>query len=204
MTRPPPRARRLRGETRGATVIEFAIVAPVLCLFLVGAFDTAHTLYARASLQGIMQKAARDASLETATGSDVDTAIDNKVRAQVAALANNATFVFNRRSYRTFSQAASPAESFTDTNGNGKCDAGEPYVDVNNNKVWDTDVGVLGQGGAKDRTLYTVTVTYPRMFPLWKFIGVPNITTLTAKTILENQPYSDQSSDGTPTVRNCT
>ncbi|MEG3178490.1 TadE/TadG family type IV pilus assembly protein [Sphingomonas sp. RB3P16] len=204
MTRAPASDRRLRDDNRGATVIEFAIVAPVLCLLLVAGFDTAHTLYARAALQGVIQKTARDASLETGTSATAATALDNKVRAQVSALANNATITFTRRYYRTFSlAAAATAESYTDTNGNHTCDAGEPYIDANNNTVWDSDGGDSGQGGAKDRTLYTVKVSYPRMFPLWKFIGVASTTTLTAKTILQNQPYSDQNSYAAATQRNC-
>lgn len=196
--------RRLCHDRRGAAAIEFAVVAPVMCLLLVGGFDTAHTLYARAALQGIVQKTARDASLETGTDDAIATALDNKVKVQVLQLSNQATFVITRRFYRTFSlAAAAKAETFTDTNKNGTCDAGEPYVDANNNTVWDADGGDSGQGGAKDRTLYTVKVTYPRMFPLWRFIGGSSTTTLTASTILQNQPYSDQASYAAATVRNC-
>ncbi len=190
-------------DQRGATIIEFAIVAPVLSLMLVGAFDVAHTLYMRATLQGIVQKIARDATLESADDA-AQTALDNKVTAQVRALANNSTITFTRRYYRTFSDAsAAQAEAWTDTNHDGKCDAGEPYQDDNNNGVWDADGGDSGEGGAKDRAVYTVTVTYPRFFPLYKLIGGSNTTEITATTILENQPYSDQNSYGTPTVRNC-
>ncbi|WP_457352818.1 TadE/TadG family type IV pilus assembly protein [Sphingomonas sp. UYP23] len=185
-------------------MIEFAIVAPVMCLLIIGGFDIAHTLYTRAILQGIVQKVARDASLETGTDAQVSAALDARVTAQVSALTRNPQIVFKRRFYRTFSlAAAAKAESFTDTNKNGTCDAGEPYVDANNNSIWDADGGDAGQGGAKDRTLYTVSVTYPRMFPLWRFLGTSSTTTLVATTILQNQPYSDQASYATATVRNC-
>ncbi|MES2044334.1 MAG: TadE family protein [Pseudomonadota bacterium] len=190
-------------DKRGATIVEFAIVAPVLGLMLVGAFDVAHSLYMRATLQGIVQKTARDATLESAD-SAAQTALDNKVKAQVRALANNSTIVITRRFYRTFSKAAAAqAEAFTDTNHDGRCDNGEPYQDDNNNNTWDSDGGDNGEGGAKDRAVYTVTVTYPRFFPLYKFIGGATTTKIAATTILENQPYSDQNSYGTPTVRNC-
>lgn len=191
-------------DKRGATVIEFAIVAPVLSLMLVGAFDVAHTLYMRATLQGIVQKTARDATLESADDT-AQTALDNKVKAQVRALANNSTIVITRRYYRTFSKAsAAQAEAYTDTNHDGTCDANEPYQDDNNNGTWDADGGDSGEGGAKDRAVYTVTVTYPRFFPLYKFIGGATTTKIAATTILENQPYSDQNSYSASTVRNCT
>ena len=63
---------------------------------------------------------------------------------------------------------------------------------------------ISSKGGAKDRTLYTVVITYPRFFPLWRFIGASSTTKLTASTILENQPYSDQNSYGAATVGHCT
>lgn len=194
----------LRLDRRGSTIVEFAIIAPVMGLLLLGAFDTAHSLYMRSVLQGIVQKVARDSALESGTVADQQTALDNKVRASVSAIANNATITFTRRFYRTFSDAAAAApEAYTDTNHNGTCDQGEPYQDENNNNAWDRDGGDAGQGTAKDRTVYTVSVSYPRFFPLYKIIGGSNTTRISAATVLENQPYGDQGSYGTAVVRNC-
>lgn len=194
----------LSADERGSTIIEFAIVAPVICLLLLGGFDTAHSLYMRAVLQGVMQKTARDSALESGTDPVQQAALDAKVRGQVSAIANNATITFTRRYYKTFSKAAAAqAESYTDTNANGRCDNGEPFQDNNNNGVWDKDGGDAGQGGAKDRTLYTVSLSYPRFFPLWKIIGGSNVTKISAATVLENQPYTDQSSYAAPTVGHC-
>lgn len=194
----------LSRDERGVTIVEFALVAPVLCLVLLGAFDISHTLYTRAALQGIVQKTARDSTLESSSVAAQQTALDNKVKDQVRALANNATIDITRRYYRTFSEAAAArAEVFTDTNSNGVCDAGEPYEDANRNNVWDKDGGDDGQGGAKDTTLYTVTMSYPRFFPIYNLVGGSNTTKLTASTVLRNQPYSDQASYGAAQVRNC-
>lgn len=194
----------LARDESGVTVVEFAMVAPVLGLVLLGAFDIAHTLYARAALQGIVQKAARDSTLETSADTTVQATLDNKVKNQVRALSNNATITVTRRYYRTFTDAAvARAEAWTDTNANGTCDSGEPYEDANNNSNWDKDGGNEGQGGAKDATLYTVTMTYPRFFPIYRMVGGSNTTKLTASTVLRNQPYSDQNSYAAPQVRNC-
>ena len=191
-------------DERGATLIEFAIIAPVMGLLLLGAFDTAHSLYMRSVLQGIIQKVARDSALESGTVEARQTLLDNKVRASVRAIANNATITFTRRFYRTFNDAASArAESWTDTNTNGRCDQGEPYEDQNRNGTWDADGGDAGQGTAKDRTLYTVSVSYPRFFPLYRVIGGSNVTRIKAATVLQNQPYGDQGSYAAPIVRNC-
>lgn len=190
-------------DTRGVTVIEFAFVAPVLCMLLVCAFDLGHTLYMQTVLQGIVQKAARDSTLEDADAAKL-TEIDGKVTDQIHALNNTVTPIFTRRYYRTFSSAAAAqAEPWTDTNGDGTCDDGEPYEDSNNNNSWDKDGGDQGQGGAKDRTVYTVTVNYPHVFPVNGFIGGSPYVKLSATTVLENQPYSDQGTYAAPTVRNC-
>lgn len=197
-------AKRLCRDERGATIIEFAMVAPVMCMMLMAGFDISHTLYTRSTLQGVVQKTARDATLEEGGDSDTQAALDAKVTAQVKAMHNNADIVITRRFYRTFAEAAAQrAETFTDTNSNGKCDAGEPYQDENNNSVWDVDGGNAGQGGAKDATLYTVKVSYQRIMPIWKIIGGSNTAVVTASTILKNQPFGDQGSYAAPTVRNC-
>jgi len=199
------RPRDLGRDQRGATLVEFAIVAPVLCVMLLGAFDMAHTLYTRSVLEGTLQKAARDASLELGTDADVRAVIDQKVRDQVTPLVGDAAIVFSRRFYRTFSDAAAArAENWTDSDANGTCDNGEPYDDENYNDVWDADGGNDGQGGAKDATLYTVRVSYPRFFPINGLIGGSNTTRLSASTVLRNQPYGDQGSYEAPQVRNCT
>ena len=112
------------------------------------------------------------------------------------------TITFSRKYYRSFSNAAAARfEPWTDTNGNGTCNGGEPYQDNNNNGSWDATGGNTGQGGAKDAVLYTVTVSYPRFFPIYRMVGGSNTTVLTASTVLRNQPYGDQA---VPTVRNCT
>lgn len=194
----------LARDEAGATIIEFAMVAPVLGLVLLGAFDVAHTLYTRAVLQGLVQKTARDSALESGSGATAQTTLDNKVKAQAKAMANNAEVTITRRFYRTFTDAAAArAETWTDTNDNGTCDGSEPYEDANRNNVWDADGGDAGQGGAKDATVYTVTVSYPRMFPFYNLIGGSRTTKVTASTVLRNQPYADQGSYAAMVVRNC-
>ena len=207
MIRAVHRFRALARHERGATVVEFAIVAPVMGFLLLAAFDVAHTLYMRAALQGVVQKAARDLTLESGLSSATQTALDDKVRTQVKALANNGTVTITRQWYRKYEHVvASQFEPWTDTNNNGTCDGpsggtpGEPYEDTNNNNRWDASGGNLSQGGAKDAVLYTATVSYPRFFPIYNVIGGSRTTKVTASTVLRNQPYGDQ---GEPTVRNC-
>lgn len=210
----PSRFRRLRRLPRadgGMAVTEFGLIAPVLFVMLFGAFDISHTLYMKSVLEGAVQKASRDATLQTAAGNDdsVRNAIDQAVRDQLTPLNRTATITFDRRFYRTFSDAsAAEAEEFTDSASgiyaDGICNNNETFIDVNNNGEFDADGGdSINRAGARDNVVYTVTVEYPRLFPLHMFIDVPADTRLSATTVLANQPYGDQDSYDTPTEGHC-
>lgn len=185
------RLRRLFEERQGAAAVEFALISPVMVLVLMGLFDMGYTLYAGVMLQGALQEAARNSTVEGAAQAltTIDTAVENEVLRVVP----NADLVFTRKSYSNFSDVGL-AEDYTDTNGNGACDAGEPYEDANGNGAWDQDRGANGLGGARDAVLYTVTMTYRRPFPMASLIGLPENVTNEATTVLRNQPYDLQKS----------
>lgn len=180
---------RLRHDRRGATIIEFAIIMPVMALLMMGLGDLVYQVYAQSVLNGAVQKAARDSGIEG--GSTNSVAIDGVVQKMVRTIAPAATFVSSRKSYDTFS-AISP-EAFTDSNGNGVRDVGECFTDENGNGTWDADPGITGQGGASAVSLYTMTATYPRLFPVARLFGWSASQTISATTLLKNQPYATQS-----------
>ncbi|MGX7895195.1 TadE/TadG family type IV pilus assembly protein [Tsuneonella sp. HG222] len=190
--------RRLRTDECGATVVEFALLAPVLVVSLLGLFDMGYNTYTSSVLQGAIAKAARNSAIE---GAD-HTALDSKVEAAVKNIAGNATVTFERKAYSNFSDVRSP-EDFSDLNGNGACDAGEPFEDVNGNNSWDMDRGRSGGGGARDAVLYTVRVSYPRAFPIGALIGLSETHQTQSSAVLRNQPYADQNVSA-PTLGNCT
>lgn len=177
----------LRHDARGASLIEFAILLPVLMALLMGLMDIAYQAYIQAVLEGAVQKAGRDATIEAA---DTGT-IDARVVTSVRRVAGNATVTPSRLSYASFGTIK--PESFTDTNGNSRYDAGECFTDINGNGRWDSDPGIAGQGNASDVTVYKVTVSYLRLFPVAGLIGWSNQVTLSASTRFKNQPYSTQS-----------
>ncbi len=186
----------LRKNEAGAALVEFAFVAPVLILLIMGMLDIGHRIYATAILQGSVQKAARDASLDD--GAANASAIDDRVKELMLPVLQEepiSSFAFDRRNYSSFSDVAQP-EDFTDSNNDGTCNNGEPYDDSNGNDSWDADKGIAGQGNAKDAVLYTVTVTYPRLFPMAEMIGLPQNEVIEASTVLRNQPFGAQSARG--------
>jgi Flp pilus assembly protein TadG len=51
---------RLAREQHGAAALEFAMVAPALCLTIMGIFDLGYNVYAATMVQGAIQHAARE------------------------------------------------------------------------------------------------------------------------------------------------
>ena len=188
---------RLARDRRGVTVVEFAIVAPVMLALIMGLGDLLYQAYAQSLLDGAIQKAGRDSAIQG--GATNAGTLDAAVLAAVKQIAPSATYTATRKSYYTF--ASIKPEDFTDTNGDGRCDNGEVFTDINGNNTWDVDPGTTGQGGANDVTVYTVKVTYPRLFPTPGLLGFPPTQTLTASTLLKNQPYATQTVVTAKTVK---
>jgi Flp pilus assembly protein TadG len=176
-------------DERGVTAVEFAIIAPALLMVLLGVFDTAYNLYTASVLNGAAQKAARASTIEGAEAKGL--AIDGKVVAAVHNVMPEADVTFDRRAYRDYSDIHRP-EDYTDVDSDGACDDNEPFEDINGNGVWDADRGTDTMGGARDAVLYTVTVSYPRVFPLMHLLGLPETVTSRSQTVLRNQPYGTQ------------
>lgn len=161
------RARLLAACHQGTTLVEFGFVAPILMLMLVGILDLGYAAYVKAQLHGVVQKAARDSTLQTGTSAAAAAALDAGVVARIQQFGSNISApTFKRRYFRNYiAAAAKQHEPFNDTDRNGRCDNGESYTDTNWNSRWDPDGGDAGGGGAQDRAVYTVTVTYPPAAP---------------------------------------
>ncbi|BDW82685.1 hypothetical protein MACH24_21230 [Erythrobacter sp. Dej080120_24] len=190
---------RLLRDEEGATLTEFGFVAPILILLIMGIFDMAHSQYTSALMNGAMQDAARDLTLETAGSQQSN--IDQRVIAAVSDVTPaTATVTLEKLSHFDFSDIGE-AEEFADDNGDGVCNDNEVFVDVNENGQWDADRGQTGIGGARDAVLYTAVVTYPRLFPMYGLAGMPQDVTLRASTVLRNQPFDEQ--DRSTSTGNC-
>lgn len=192
MTRRHALIRGLRGNARGVALVEFALTAPVFLLLLMGIFDYCWQMYAQQVLQGAVSKAGRDATLEFYANSQK--ALDDRVRAQVLNVFKDAEVTFTRKAYDRFDQVGTE-ERYTDEpdeNGlkNGKYDLGECFDDFNKNGRWDADRGSDGNGGADDVVLYTASMKFDRVLPVWKMLGQPQSTMLSSSTVLRNQPFN--------------
>ena len=182
---------RVFGDQRGTTIIEFAVVAPVLLMIIIGGMEIGHLGYVKGITRAALQVAARDSGLESNSSSQ--NAVDAALRDRIKTVIPNASISIQRRSYTDFTDVNTP-EDFNDSNGNGLYDPNECFTDMNGNARWDADRGRSNsQGGADDVVLYTVSGSYNKIFPLWQLIGQPSTNVISAETTLRNQPFGVQS-----------
>lgn len=186
-------------DRRGVTIVEFALVAPTLLLLILGGINLGHTLYVRSVLDGEMQKASRDFSLEDAYDTKRQIVIEDRVRTAVQIVMASADVTFGKTAYHDYKSADARQEHYTDGNHDGACDNSEAYIDANNNARWDAETGVAGVGGAKDVVLLTAIARYPDALAA-KFFGTAGIVELKSSTLLRNQPSADQAA---APQRNC-
>lgn len=192
--------KRLAAGRQGATIVEFALVLPPLLLTLMGLLDMAHNMYTAQILNGAVQQAARDSTIEGTKSSW--RVIDAKVKAAARVIAPGANVSIYRVYYQSFTDIGRP-EDWTDMNNDGTCNNGEPFEDVNFNGRWDKKPGRGGIGAARDAVLYNVKISYPRLFPIAQLIpGQSKTMQMETQTILRNQPYS-AAQQKNPATGNC-
>lgn len=178
----------------GVAIIEFALVAPIFLLMVIGMLDLGQMLYGQVLLNGAAHAAGRNSALE-----GVNTAAeDAKIATTLAPVLPGARIAVTRSRYDDFTDIGRP-EKWNDTNNDGACDTGESYIDENGNGRWDQDVGTSGNGGADDVVLATVTARYE---PVFRIPFMPDKwaqRTLTATSVNRNQPYAVQQRYGSAT-----
>lgn len=187
-----PYLARLISDRRGVTIVEFAIVLPAMLTLICGAIEFGHMLFARVVLEGAVTEAARlaTASLETkeAQRTEIMRASITKSMSDFPT-APSKSIVITTTVYRDFSTAF--PETYTDTNGNGQYDPGEPYIDRNQNRVWDNATPVSGStlGGPGDVVSYTVRFPKRVLFGFLNSIvgDASGAIPLSASTVVRNE-----------------
>lgn len=185
-------------DQRGASTLEFALIAVPLFVIILGGSDLSHRAYVKSQLQGALSDSARRASVQDPTfassGATLEERIRNTVKAQVDPVAPKATYVIEISNFYDFSGIGNPEKLLTDNNSDGVYDAGDNdcFEDLNGNGQYDLDAGRSGVGGANDVVFYNAKLTMPRLFPLGGLLGWSDTVTLEASSAVRNQPYADQ------------
>lgn len=177
----------LARDANGATLIEFAMILPALCVLLLGVLELGYRSYASSVLQGVLQEAARMATV----GGVTQTQIDNRVRQRLAHFAQTSTVQIATKSYQEYSDAREGEPFTVDTAPFNVVNSGDCWRDYINVGTHDASFsGRAGLGGAEDVVRYEVSLTYPSILPVASFMGWSSTQTITMDTMLRNQPYA--------------
>lgn len=178
-------------KNSGASMIEFALIAPIFLFFLIAILEMSLLFVA----QNAIEAAAREAARYSITGSNYgfatrQDAITQKIK-DVATLYSGglidpSKLVIQVKSYGDLSEVGKP-EPFDDLNADGKWEVGEPFDDINGDGVWDADQGTVGSYGVAGQVvLYDIKY-------VWQFtVPLPNMLrsyTLEGQTPVENEDY---------------
>lgn len=180
--------RSLRQDQKGATLVEFALVLTPLLISIMGLLELGYQAYVEALLQGALQTAARDASIASKT----PTQIQEQVYQALNPLVRRENVTTTVRSYYNYSRIGKPEKLVTDYNGNGRYDAGDCFEDANDNNAYDTaaSAGRQSGGNADEIVAYTIEVSYPRILPTARLVGLSDNGTASGTTMLRNQPFA--------------
>jgi len=179
--------KHLRTDRRGATMVEFAFVATPLCMVLLGLTDFGYRSYVGSVVEGTVHRAARLATV----GDKTPTQIDDFVKSQLTHFSSNGTVTIDKKNYYQFTNVDNLEPLTKDINGNGALDSGDCYQDINNDNTRN-DSSRNGLGGSDDIVFYSVSLSYPRLIPLGGFFGWSDTQTISANTLMRNQPYGSQ------------
>ncbi|MDO6414681.1 TadE/TadG family type IV pilus assembly protein [Sphingomonas sp. BIUV-7] len=164
--------RQIGADEGGATIVEFALILPVLLLIICGAIDLGFLFLAQTTLNGAIMQGAQVASTSMErTEAQRQTTLRNGIYASMAAFAPQQPVVVTKV-FHTFGTTF--PEDYTDTNHNGVYDApsgtfpGEAFVDRNNNGHWDADVPVTSgsstMGDVGDVVSYSAALPVRHLF----------------------------------------
>ena len=190
--------RRLRSDDRGATIVEFAMVALPLSILIMGGIDLGHQTYIRSTMQGALNDAARRAAVQdpqfAASGATTEEQVTNTILKQLEPIAPNAEIVVTQANFYDFSGIGNPEKLMTDVNGDGTYDEadGDCFSDLDEDGDYDTDSGRTGIGAANDVVFYTAEIDMPRLLPVAALIGFSPNYEMSVSTAIRNQPYGSQ------------
>lgn len=181
---------RFARAQQGVTAVEFALVAPVLLLLVMGIVEFALVMLAYNVMESATNMSARlGATGFTASGISRQQTILDAVRARAGSFIDPDRVEVHSRFYSQYDQINEP-EPFTDSNHNGLRDSGEPYTDVNGNGQWDADMAVAGYGNAGDVVVYTVQYPWAIATPIIShLVGTDGVYMITTHAVVKNEPF---------------
>ncbi|MFO0390016.1 MAG: TadE/TadG family type IV pilus assembly protein [Alphaproteobacteria bacterium] len=179
----------LRRNTDGVVAIEFAFIAPVVLLMIMGIIEFSLVMFTMAVMESATSHTSRLGKTGyTEAGSTREEQIIANIQALTTGLLDPNQIQITAKVYDAFDNVGDP-EPFVDANSNMLYDEGETYSDINGNSEWDADMGSAGFGDANDVVVYTVSYPWRINTPIISNI-IGNIFTITTRAAVKNEPYN--------------
>lgn len=181
---------RLARARRGATAIEFALVAMILVTMMGAIIEFGSIMF----VTTLVESALRDASRFGVTGAEVAgisrlERIRQIIGERTLGLVNVDAAQVDVLVYPSFATVGR-GEQFVDGNGNSAYDVGETFTDSNGNGTWDADLGIPGAGEAGQVVLYRLRYDWPLLTPIaGAFIGSGGRFPIQASVVVRNEPW---------------
>jgi hypothetical protein len=180
-------------STRGAALVEFALIAPLFILILLIVLQIGMIGWAKSTLETAIRDAARFAITGAkGTGATREASLIAGIEDRMSVFTRDPSTPITviSKVYPTFEDIAQPEKIVSDINGNGSCDTGDQYIDFNENSTYDTDMAKAGYGGPNDVVLYKVTYPLQALIPLNQGeFNLGSVFNLSAEAAVQNEPF---------------
>ncbi|MEE4206043.1 MAG: TadE family protein [Erythrobacter sp.] len=186
---------RLAREREGVTIVEFAFVAPVMFMLILGLLEMGYVAFARSTLESAILVASRESKVAECPAQTAELIEDELMdRLSVISTFNNQPPKLEVRSYGTNFRNVGNPEPFNDIDASGTWDPGEPYQDFNGNGQWDDDMGKDGNFGQFGEVVeFSASMDVVSLIPYVAAAvnGNEGFYRVTAETVVRNEPFKD-------------
>ncbi len=181
--------RRLAADASGVAALEFALVAPLLFLLILGVIEVSLLMLASNTLEAANNVTSRVGRTGyAATGLTREQTIRAEIERRAAPFLDPDLVQISSLTYGNFDQIGRP-EPWNDANGDGAPDLGE-YTDINGNGRYDRDMGAAGAGGAGSVVVYVVSYPWRMLTPMvGRIMGQDGIVLLSSRAVVKNEPF---------------
>jgi len=174
----------------GITSIEFALIAPVFLLMIMGIIEFSLIMFTSVVLESATNSTSRLGKTGyIAPGSTRQQEIVNNVNNRTAGLLDPAKITVTTEVYSTFNNVGQPEPCIKPTTPPCPGTPGVNFTDINGNGVWDADMGAAGLGNPGDVVVYTVSYPWTIVTPIVSAV-IGKTFMITARTVVRNEPYS--------------
>lgn len=188
-----PLSRAAARDESGTAALEFALIAPVVFLLLLGIIELSMVMLTTSVMESATVNTARLGKTGyVAANTTRQQEIINSVKNRTAGLLDPNKITITSQVYTNLAQVGKPEPCIKPPVAPCTGTPGVNFTDINGNGVWDADMGLAGLGNPGDIVVYTVSYPWEMMTPMLRnLMGTNGVITLQSRSVVKNEPYDD-------------